>query len=118
MTRGRLMAMPLLVANMGGEMIYILEQRLRAQSISPSKASKGEQACPPERRKRPAKSPLILGEGRGGLASSPLPVSGCVCRTRGGKHVRCRCRSACCLHPIEPRGLVRIGPLACPRSAV
>ncbi|KAA0156018.1 hypothetical protein FNF27_00302 [Cafeteria roenbergensis] len=40
MARGRLMAMPLLVANMGGEMIYILEQRLRAQSISPSKASK------------------------------------------------------------------------------
>jgi hypothetical protein len=38
---GRFLAMPLLVANMGGEMVYILEQRLRAQSITNTKAAKG-----------------------------------------------------------------------------
>ena len=36
-----LLAMPLVMINMGGEMIYILEQRLRAQSISQEKSSKG-----------------------------------------------------------------------------
>ena len=34
------MGMPLLVINMGGEMIYILEQRLRAQSIPAEKSEK------------------------------------------------------------------------------
>lgn len=32
--------MPLLVLNMGGEMIYILNQRLQAQNIPPEKARK------------------------------------------------------------------------------
>ena len=35
-----MMGMPLLVINMGGEMIYILEQRLRAQSIPAEKSEK------------------------------------------------------------------------------
>ncbi len=33
--------MPLLVINMGGEMLYILEQRLRAQSIPEEKSLRG-----------------------------------------------------------------------------
>ncbi|KAJ1418022.1 organic solute transport protein 1-domain-containing protein [Ochromonadaceae sp. CCMP2298] len=37
---GSLYAMPILVLNMGGEMIYILHQRLHAQSIAPEKARK------------------------------------------------------------------------------
>jgi hypothetical protein len=32
--------MPYVIVNLGGEMIYILEQRLRAQSIPPEKAVK------------------------------------------------------------------------------
>ena len=32
--------MPMLIINMGGEMMYILEQRLRAQAIPPDKSSK------------------------------------------------------------------------------
>lgn len=38
--RGALVCMPLLVINLGGEMLYILEQRLRAQNISSEKAMK------------------------------------------------------------------------------
>lgn len=38
---GSLLAMPLLIMNMGGEMIYILEQRLRAQEIAKDKAERG-----------------------------------------------------------------------------
>ena len=38
---GTLLAMPMLVINMGGEMVYILEQRLRAQNIPKDKSSKG-----------------------------------------------------------------------------
>mgnify|MGYP001792986479 FL=1 len=34
-------ALPLLFINLGGEMIYILHQRLNAQSIDGSKAQKG-----------------------------------------------------------------------------
>ena len=37
---GFLHVMPMLIINMGGEMMYILEQRLRAQSIPPDKSSK------------------------------------------------------------------------------
>ena len=40
-----LKAMPLLFLNMGGEMIYILDQRLRAQEIHQGKAGKGEMFC-------------------------------------------------------------------------
>lgn len=39
---GALLAMPMLVMNMGGEMVYILEQRLHAQSIPVEKSRKGE----------------------------------------------------------------------------
>jgi hypothetical protein len=39
--RGHLLAMPFLVLNMGVEMIYILDQRLKAQSISAEKSRKG-----------------------------------------------------------------------------
>ena len=38
---GAMLAMPIIVMNMGGEMVYILEQRLRAQSIAEDKAQKG-----------------------------------------------------------------------------
>lgn len=34
--------LPLLFLNLGGEMLYILDQRLRAQSIPGEKARKGE----------------------------------------------------------------------------
>lgn len=34
--------MPMLIINMGGEMVYILEQRLEAQSVAPEKAKRGE----------------------------------------------------------------------------
>jgi hypothetical protein len=37
---GSLLAMPILVINMGGEMIYILHQRLQAQNITDDKARK------------------------------------------------------------------------------
>eukprot|EP00929_Paragymnodinium_shiwhaense_P109453 TRINITY_DN75880_c0_g1_i1.p1 TRINITY_DN75880_c0_g1~~TRINITY_DN75880_c0_g1_i1.p1 ORF type:complete len:393 (-),score=105.11 TRINITY_DN75880_c0_g1_i1:77-1255(-) len=37
---GRLMTMPVLIVNMGGEMVYILEQRLQAQKIPDSKGQK------------------------------------------------------------------------------
>lgn len=37
---GALLAMPMLVINMGGEMVYILEQRLRAQKIPQEKSRK------------------------------------------------------------------------------
>ena len=33
--------MPLLIANLGGEMIYILEQRLQAQNIALDKSKRG-----------------------------------------------------------------------------
>lgn len=36
--RGHLLAMPVVVLNMGIEMVFVLEQRLRAQSIAPDKA--------------------------------------------------------------------------------
>lgn len=42
---GRLLAMPLVVLNMGAEMVYILEQRLHAQSIAPDKSRKGAGAA-------------------------------------------------------------------------
>ena len=38
MSRGYLMCSPLLLINMGGEMMYILEQRLSAQKVTPEKA--------------------------------------------------------------------------------
>jgi hypothetical protein len=34
--------LPLLFINLGGEMIYILDQRLRAQNIADEKAKKGK----------------------------------------------------------------------------
>ena len=40
--RGHMLAMPVLVVNLGVEMIYVLEQRLRAQSISEEKSFQGE----------------------------------------------------------------------------
>ena len=43
--RGYQLAMPFLVLNLGIEMIYILEQRLRAQNIAPDKCRKGAAAA-------------------------------------------------------------------------
>merc|ERR1719271_495838 len=37
---GQLMTMPILIVNMGGEMVYILEQRLQAQKIPEAKGQK------------------------------------------------------------------------------
>lgn len=37
-----LKTLPLLFINLGGEMMYILDQRLRAQNIPSEKAKKGE----------------------------------------------------------------------------
>ena len=34
--------MPILIVNLGGEMIYILEQRLEAQQVSQEKSRKGK----------------------------------------------------------------------------
>jgi hypothetical protein len=33
--------MPMLIVNMGGEMVYILEQRLHAQSVPADKSKRG-----------------------------------------------------------------------------
>lgn len=38
-----LKTLPLLFINLGGEMVYILDQRLRAQNIPDEKAKKGKQ---------------------------------------------------------------------------
>eukprot|EP00928_Gymnodinium_smaydae_P047999 TRINITY_DN32048_c0_g1_i1.p1 TRINITY_DN32048_c0_g1~~TRINITY_DN32048_c0_g1_i1.p1 ORF type:complete len:372 (+),score=94.67 TRINITY_DN32048_c0_g1_i1:139-1254(+) len=40
MAAGSLMTMPILIVNMGGEMVYILEQRLQAQKIPEAKGQK------------------------------------------------------------------------------
>ena len=40
-----LKTLPLLFINLGGEMLYILDQRLRAQNIAKDKASKGGLQC-------------------------------------------------------------------------
>mmetsp|Transcript_8690 Transcript_8690/g.22239 ORF Transcript_8690/g.22239 Transcript_8690/m.22239 type:complete len:382 (+) Transcript_8690:90-1235(+) len=40
MPSGHLMTMPVLIVNMGGEMVYILEQRLQAQKIPDAKGQK------------------------------------------------------------------------------
>ena len=37
---GPLFAMPIIVSCMGGEMVYILEQRLYAQNVGPEKSKK------------------------------------------------------------------------------
>ncbi len=107
MARGRLMAMPLLVANMGGEMIYILEQRLRAQSISPSKASKGEQARP---RPRPRRRAMTVAECPPGMARRSLSPparpqlcwGACVSRRSLGLPPRARGLPAGCHGLSEP----------------
>jgi hypothetical protein len=39
--RGFLLAMPVLIINLGMEMLYVLEQRLRAQQIPPEKGRRG-----------------------------------------------------------------------------
>ncbi|KAJ1628558.1 hypothetical protein T492DRAFT_874877 [Pavlovales sp. CCMP2436] len=45
------LAMPILIVNMGGEMIYILEQRLEAQSVPKEKGLRG--ACARHRDRPP-----------------------------------------------------------------
>lgn len=39
------LAMPILVINMGGEMVYILEQRLEAQNVPREKGLRGARCC-------------------------------------------------------------------------
>ena len=36
--------MPVIITNLGGEMVYILEQRLEAQAVPADKAKKGREA--------------------------------------------------------------------------
>ncbi|KAK1931647.1 Protein OSCP1 [Phytophthora citrophthora] len=43
---GSLMTMPMLIVNMGAEMIYVLDQRLKAQNIPRDKSSKGTKQYP------------------------------------------------------------------------
>eukprot|EP01035_Chromulina_nebulosa_P018736 gene18736-24500_t len=40
---GAVYAMPIIVLNLGGEMLYILNQRLQAQSITIEKSKKQQQ---------------------------------------------------------------------------
>ena len=40
MVLGNRLAMPIIVLNMGGEMVYILNQRLQAQNVPDEKARK------------------------------------------------------------------------------
>ena len=40
MSRGALLCSPILIINMGAEMIYILQQRLKAQNVVPEKSSR------------------------------------------------------------------------------
>lgn len=73
--------LPLLFLNLGGEMLYILDQRLRAQSIPGEKARKGEHPGPghlPE--------PVLRGVGAPaacGCRAGPQPAARCwpVCGT-------------------------------------
>jgi hypothetical protein len=37
--------MPLLITNLGGEMLYILDQRLQAQNIAIDKSKRGSSTC-------------------------------------------------------------------------
>ncbi len=37
-----LRTLPLLYLNLGGEMMYVLDQRLMAQNVDPEKSSKGK----------------------------------------------------------------------------
>lgn len=39
--QGTMFCMPFVVFNLGGEMLYILQQRLKAQNIGESKGKKG-----------------------------------------------------------------------------
>ena len=39
--------MPLLIINMGGEMVYILEQRLQAQNVPIDKSKRGAMCAAP-----------------------------------------------------------------------
>lgn len=64
--------LPLLFLNLGGEMLYILDQRLRAQSIPGEKARKGERrpaGAPPGAAPTPgeasSRQPRLLCAGRG-----------------------------------------------------
>ncbi len=45
-TRGYLLTMPILIVNLGMEMLYVLEQRLRAQAIPNEKGRRGACGAP------------------------------------------------------------------------
>lgn len=36
-------SLPILILNLGGEMFYVLDQRLKAQKVPPDRAQKGKQ---------------------------------------------------------------------------
>ena len=63
-------AMPLLVINMGGEMVYILQQRLQAQKIPPEKS---EKVSPPKLEHPPT-------------TEYPFLTTTAVCLSRAARH--------------------------------
>lgn len=76
---GRAVAMsartlPLLFLNLGGEMLYILDQRLRAQSIPGEKARKGERRPGHPAGPSPGAGRGQAERGPGGAAPARLPV--------------------------------------------
>ena len=67
--------MPMIIINMGGEMVYILAQRLQAQSVPIDKSKRGEQALlrHPQRLYEEASACLLLSSARpSACAHAPL----------------------------------------------
>ena len=67
--------MPMIIINMGGEMVYILAQRLQAQSVPIDKSKRGEQAFlrHPQRLYEEASACLLLSSARpSACAHAPL----------------------------------------------
>jgi hypothetical protein len=65
-------AMPILIVNMGGEMLYILEQRLQAQAIVEEKSLRGENGRRQSQLARSLGVHALTNSGRS------LPVPACV----------------------------------------
>jgi hypothetical protein len=69
-----LFGMPLTVINLGGEMMYILEQRLIAQKIPP------EKACKVRRLPLREQSDRVAASSRDGFARAPAASARCFRR--------------------------------------
>ncbi|NWR21236.1 OSCP1 protein, partial [Emberiza fucata] len=105
--------LPLLFLNLGGEMLYILDQRLRAQSIPGEKARKGERGAAPSA--PGVAEPLAVSPG---MAVSPLPVSRCGGAARGVPGHGCVSNQHSCV-PLQLYDLMTMAfkyqVLLCPR---